>query len=374
MPRVDLTLRTNIKRTGRVAQLEGMFDVPRSESAVAEFHFDAPLDEKPWRVGLIMGPSGAGKSSVARHLFPDAMVEGYEWKHDESVVDCFPGLGIRETSAVLSSVGFSSPPGWLKPYRVLSNGEKFRCTLARALADERQLVVFDEFTSVVDRTVAKVGSHAVAKAVRKSEAKQFVAVSCHDDIVDWLQPDWILEPHVGLFRWRSLQQRPRVDLEIVRCAHQAWSWFAPHHYLTADLNRGARCFVGLVEGRPAAFAGVLPMPHPRRSDLSSLSRLVVLPDFQGLGLGSGAFVDEVAKITKAAGRTMVVGTSHPALVAALARSRAWQMTSKPKFANRLGFRGNESLQASHATHRRVAHFKWVGGASEDLVAAKRLWA
>lgn len=377
MPRIDLTLRTEIKRTGRVAQLEGMFDVPRSESAIAEFHFDVPLDEKPWRVGLIIGPSGAGKSSVARHLFPDAMVEEYEWKHDESVVDCFPNLGIRETSAILSSVGFSSPPGWLKPYRVLSNGEKFRCTLARALADERPLIVFDEFTSVVDRTVAKIGSHAVAKAIRKSESKQFVAVSCHDDIVEWLQPDWILEPHVGLFRWRFLQRRPSVSLDIVRCDYQAWRWFAPHHYLTADLHRGARCFVGLVDGRPAAFAGILPMPHPRRSDLSSLSRLVVHPDYQGLGIGSGSFIEGIAKITKAAGRTLVIGTSHPGLVISLARSRLWQMTRNldfqaPTKRGRTDFRG--AVQRPHTKHRRTAGFKWVGGACEDIIAAKRLWA
>ncbi len=52
-------------------------------------------------------------------------------------------------------------------------------------------VVFDEFTSVVDREVAKVGSYAVSKAVRRQPGKQFIAVTCHYDVVDWLEPDWV---------------------------------------------------------------------------------------------------------------------------------------------------------------------------------------
>ena len=109
----------------------------------------------------------------------------------------------------------------------------------------------DEFTSVVDRTVGRIGASAVAKAVRARPGKRFVAVTCHDDVTDWLQPDWVLEPHVGAFAWRELQRRPKVTLEVIRAEHSAWTWFHPHHYLSADLHKGARCFVGLVDGRPA---------------------------------------------------------------------------------------------------------------------------
>ena len=59
---------------------------------------------------------------------------------------------------------------WLRPFHVLSNGEQFRATIARALAESakgRELVVIDEFTSVVDRTVAQIGSAAIAKTIRR---------------------------------------------------------------------------------------------------------------------------------------------------------------------------------------------------------------
>ena len=65
-----------------------------------------------------------------------------------------------------NAVGFSSPPSWLKSYNVLSNGEKMRVDLARALLENKELFVFDEFTSVVDRYIAKIGSLAVQKTIR----------------------------------------------------------------------------------------------------------------------------------------------------------------------------------------------------------------
>jgi ABC-type ATPase with predicted acetyltransferase domain len=91
---------------------------------------------------------------------------------------------------MLCSVGFASPPDWLKSYGCLSQGEKMRVDIARALCLKQPLVVFDEFTSVVDREIAKVSAFAISKAVRRSK-KRFIAVSCHYDVVDWLDPDWV---------------------------------------------------------------------------------------------------------------------------------------------------------------------------------------
>lgn len=377
MPHVDLTLEVDIERTPKVMQLEGIFDVPEAKRRTVDFHFDAPIEERDWQIGLIVGPSGGGKTSVARHLFGDAIVDGYEWHPTRAVVDCFGDMSIRDATHALSSVGFSSPPSWMKPYHVLSNGEQFRATLARAIVDERDLVVFDEFTSVVDRTAARVGAHAVAKAIRKKQGKRFVAVSCHDDVIEWLQPDWVLEPHVGRFSWRSLRRRPAINLEIVRCDRAAWEWFAPHHYLSANIHKATKCFVGLIEGRPAAFAGVMHFPHPRRKDIASLSRVVVLPDFQGLGLGAYAFTEAIAQIAKANGKVLSTHPSHPALVKTWASSPKWRMTSAPKLSTSTSRTSRTSsvrtLNPRHTERRRVAHFHWVGGACPDIEAARRLW-
>ena len=65
-----------------------------------------------------------------------------------------------------------------------------RVDIARALCLDKPLIVFDEFTSVVDREIAKVSAFAISKAVRRSK-KKFIAVTCHYDAVDWLEPDWV---------------------------------------------------------------------------------------------------------------------------------------------------------------------------------------
>lgn len=378
--RVDLVLESPIEKTGRVVQLSGMFDVPVGEKTRVEYHFDAPHEERPWQVGLIVGPSGAGKTSVARAMFGGEIVEGYDWHKTRAIVDGFGALGIKDITGALSSVGFSSPPNWLRPFSVLSNGERFRANMARALVDPAPRVVVDEFTSVVDRQVAQVGSHAIAKAVRAKAGKQFVAVTCHYDVEDWLQPDWVLEPHLGRFTWRSLQRRPTVGLEVVRCRHDAWGLFAPHHYLTANLPTAARCFMGLVNGQPAAFGGLLYFPHPRVKDIWSLSRLVVLPDFQGLGLGAYAFTEALGQICRANGYTMTTHPSHPALVKTWAKSSLWSMTTAPAFASpatptKRGD-GRPAIGRTHAFSRRVAHFKYAGPSlnEDDTKIARALWA
>lgn len=114
-----------------------------------------------------------------------------EWI-SSSVIDDMPKeCSVDEIEKMFYAVGFGSVPSWLKPYSVLSNGEKMRVELARAMLSD-DFVVFDEFTSVVDRQVAQTASLAISKAVRRM-GKQFVAITCHKDVIEWLQPDWVFD-------------------------------------------------------------------------------------------------------------------------------------------------------------------------------------
>ena len=194
MFQTHVIVNTPIARTPRVAQVEGLFDIPPTKNVKLDWDVRLPLEEKPWNIGLIVGPSGSGKSTVAGALFGETLAAQKslpDWPADQSILDGFPAkMPIKEVVGLLSSVGFSSPPAWLRPFRVLSTGEQFRVTLARLLAYAADLVVMDEFTSVVDRTVAQIGSAALAKTVRQ-RGQKFIAVTCHEDVEDWLQPDWV---------------------------------------------------------------------------------------------------------------------------------------------------------------------------------------
>jgi ABC-type lipoprotein export system ATPase subunit/GNAT superfamily N-acetyltransferase len=367
-----ITLESVISRTARVLQLEGMFDLPIEKISKTEIPLNIPdLNERDWNVGLIVGPSGSGKSTIAQNLFNTELKksENFLWSKDKAVVDDFPkSMTIKEITELLSSVGFSSPPAWLRPFSTLSNGEQFRVSMARVMAEtkENEIAVVDEFTSVVDRTVAKVGSVAIGKTIRRRKQK-FVAVGCHYDIQEWLQPDWVYEPATGNFRWEYLQQRPEIELSIFRAKYEAWGAFSRHHYLTKDLNKAAQVYVGTVDNQPAVLVAVLPMPHAYITDARRISRIVVLPDFQGIGLGN-KFMEAICGGLKSQGLKTYITTSHPALIRSLNFSKNWSMSRKPTRVPRAGKTSGFSATAPNSSSRITASFVYAGVERPELTS------
>lgn len=192
MPTFDIVKRNNVQKTFRVTKIMNDFDV-KLEHSNERFEGKIELPKK-WNIGLIVGGSGTGKTTIAKELYKDELITYYQYD-DRSVLDNMPNdVTTTEIEKMFYAVGFGSVPSWLKPYSVLSNGEKMRVDLARALL-EKEFVVFDEFTSVVDRQVAKCACIAVNKAMKKT-GKQFIAVSCHRDVIEWLQPDWVFDTDI----------------------------------------------------------------------------------------------------------------------------------------------------------------------------------
>jgi ABC-type lipoprotein export system ATPase subunit len=353
-----ISVETRIVETPRVMQVRGMFDLPRAQCSTVSWNINLPVEEKPWQVGLVVGPSGCGKSTIARRLWPEALdhTAAMRHLHRGCIVDAFPNdWPITDIAELLSSVGLASPPCWLRPFRVLSTGQQFRVSLALLLASAPPggLVVCDEYTSVVDRTVAQIASHALARTVRR-RGLRFIAVTCHEDVEEWLQPDWVYRPVEDAFQWRCLRRRPAIHLDLVRCKASAWPLFAPHHYLSHGHARGAVCFLASWHNRPVAFSSWLPFvgrgPRARREH-----RTVTLPDYQGVGVGN-ALSAFVASLWKGLGYRALSTTTHPAMIAARCRSPLWQITRKPSFA-----RGGDRL--AHATTRLTAGFEYVGPAA-----------
>ena len=325
--KISITRSTPVNASARVQQLSALFDAPVTERSTMQWTGNIPVDdaEWPWNIGLLVGPSGAGKSTLLGEMF--GTPKAYEWGKPAVVDDFSSALSMEDISLTCQSVGFNTIPAWMRPYKVLSTGEKFRVELARHLLEDGDLILVDEFTSVVDRQVAQIGAHAVQKWVRK-HGKRFVAASCHYDIIDWLQPDWVLEPHTMQFARRAIQRRPPVDIAISRVPYGAWKMFAPFHYLTAELNHSAACFTLFANGHPASFGGMLHRPHPKVDDIVGLSRLVTLPDWQGLGLAL-VLSDTLAAAYKTLGKRMHTYPAHPALVRSFNNSPKWRMVKKP---------------------------------------------
>ena len=386
---INITVECPIHDSFRVRQVAGMFDVPLSEKCERQFSVELPDLDEPWQIGVIVGPSGSGKTTVARAAFADAFFRGGNWAMDRAVIDGFGDRPIKQITQALTAVGFSSPPAWIKPYHVLSNGEKFRCDLAQALLSDQPLVVFDEFTSVVDRTVAKIGSAAVARAIRKAKSKKsraegqnrnaldsrlsalrFIAVTCHYDVLRWLQPDWVLDMAAGTFDRRRLR-RPRIKLKIFRCRYEAWRLFAPHHYLSGSLNKIARCYLAAWRGEPVAFCALL--SHAGRRGIWRISRIVVLPDYQGLGVG-GRLCAALGEMYQRQGQRLTITTGHPAMIAHLRDSPRWRVGHIAHGGYRWGRFARHKNIRSTSRGRTVVSAEYWGALSTQRTGQRRVSA
>lgn len=196
MPTFDIVKEIAKPEGFRANSIVGKFDLSVA-NYTERFKGEINLPEK-WQIGLIVGNSGTGKTTIAKEIWPNEYFNGFVYS-GKTILDDMPnGKSVDEICKTFNSVGFSSPPSWLKPYQVLSNGEKMRVDLARCILEDQERIVFDEFTSVVDRNVAKIGSLAIAKALRKTN-KQLIAVTCHKDVEAWLQPDWVFDTDSMVF-------------------------------------------------------------------------------------------------------------------------------------------------------------------------------
>jgi GNAT superfamily N-acetyltransferase len=377
MPMHRLDLHSEFPRTFRTEQVAGLFGLALDELAGERLAHrvvaDVPALDETWTIGAIVGPSGSGKSSLARAAFGDVALDAAGWSADLPLIEAFDHNAahrphtLKQIARVLTAVGLASLPTWLKPYRVLSTGERMRAELARAIlathahADSQPaLVVFDEFTSSLDRTVARTLCLATSRLLRRASRVRLVAVSCHADIVPWLAPDWVVDlaPRQASSTFGPPQGEIHVSnlghLPIVRAPQALWPQFAPHHYLGGNLSRAATCYTALWEDAPVAICAVVAALGWRRT--KRISRLVVLPEFQGLGIGM-RLAEQVAALEAARGNRVTITASHPAIVAACSTSPRWRYLGiKPTGSTRQVFAGRE---VASSRGRSVASFEWA---------------
>lgn len=366
MPSFDIIRQTRPTKSFRVASVRGTYDL-QDEQITERFTGEIDLPNE-WKVGLIVGASGTGKTTIARELFPESYVVQYDYCHDNILDDMPQERTMREIEMALTKAGLASIPLWLKPYSVLSNGEKMRCNIARAMLSDQSLIVFDEFTSVVDRDVAKVSSHVVQKYIRSSD-KQFIAVTCHYDVEQWLRPDWIFDTNTMTFRLGEglKKNRPecRLDFYELRTSEQkqlAWSIFRKYHYLNHSLNPTAKVFVAELDDKLCAMCAILPFPHPRKRNFYKGSRTVVLPEYQGLNIGLH-LINFVAEQMKQRHYGLITTTSNPARIAQLQHSTKWRATkgrARVSSGSGSGKIQNKYKRGSTSCDRYTSSFEYIG--------------
>lgn len=285
-----------------------------------------PIPELPEK-GLILlcGSSGSGKSTILKHYFnltevffdnrPIYLNFSSEAKAEELLISC----------------GLRTIPTWKRPFNTLSNGEQHRAKCAKVL--DCGLGYIDEFTSVVDRNTAKALSYAMQKYFKKSDISRLVIASCHTDIIEWLNPDYTYNTDTK--RWvesnlpRGCLRRPSINLTIrsEKKGEDLWEIFRKYHYLSASYNKAANAFAAEIEGKIVGMTAILRYPSGTVKGAWREHRTVVLPEFQGLGIGT-ALSETVAQVVVNNRGRFFSKTSHPAFGEHRNSSPKWRPTSK----------------------------------------------
>lgn len=337
-----VSLTVTVEMDDAMREVGALFDFPFTGVSTFDLpDFPAlPKRDGSWNIGLIVGPSGSGKSkTLARYYGAERAIM---WNPSKSIVSQVP-------QARLGAVGLNSIPSWGRPFHVLSNGEQFRANLAARLRDGASV---DEFSSVVDRQVAKACSYAVSRFIRAEHLTGVVFASCHNDIIEWLSPDWVLDMRDGSLTERVLLPvRKPAEIKIARCGTDQWRIFAKHHYLSMALNKSAHCFLATWDGEAIGFASALAFPNGNFKNAYREHRTVILPDYQGLGLGV-RLSDRVAEHYVAAGCRYFSKTAHPRMGAYREASPLWAATTKNR-KRRLDYATNRATKEAKHKDRHI---------------------
>lgn len=247
-----------------------------------------------FNIGLVLGASGSGKTTLAKSLFGE---EIFKENLDPKIpiIDQFPKeLSYDDCANLLSGIGLTSVPCWIRPVLSLSNGQRSRAQAALILGNLGESInVIDEWTSVVDRTVAKVMSHCVQKRMRQFD-KKLILLSCHYDVIEWLNPDWIIDCNTQKFIDRRLlrpeqrERKEKLEFDIREVTSATWPSFSKYHYLSNRVPGGKCFYYGLFHGQDQigfmCFANYCPT-RPGDVPTYHSNRVVVHPDYAGMGLG-----------------------------------------------------------------------------------------
>jgi len=139
-----------------------------------------------------------------------------------------------------------------------------------------------------------------------------------------------------------------------------WKVFEKHHYLSNQLNVAARCFVAYLNDELVGFNSVLPQPSGTLKNAFREHRLVILADFQGMGLGT-ALSECIGMIIKSEGKRYYSKTTNPKLGMYRNKSPKWRPTSKNGIARKLHEGRNRNMSNAAVRYGVVCYsHEWIG--------------
>jgi len=131
--------------------------------------------------------------------------------------------------------------------------------------------------------------------------------------------------------------------------------------MSTELNKTAQCYIGYIENNPVCFFAVLHFPHPNVKNFKKGHRLVVLPDYQGLGIGH-VFSSEIAEFYKKQGFRFIITSSTKALFKQRANDTRWIVTRKGRVSigSDNGIIQNKHIKNSTSNNKMTYSYEYIG--------------
>tara|TARA_R110000868_G_C10972548_1_gene770434 strand:- start:24422 stop:25549 length:1128 start_codon:yes stop_codon:yes gene_type:complete len=327
-----VNLNSEISKSFRCNKAADSLDIDVNKKSNHYFKVNADL-ETEYNIGLIVGASGSGKTTLAKQILGDECFKEYI-DLSKPVIDQLPKeLDYNSCQKILSGVGLTSVPCWIRPSYTLSNGQKARAEMALACYNSKDdVIAIDEFTSVVDRTVAKVMSHSIQKFARR-EKKTIILLACHYDIIEWLNPDWIIDCNKQSYTDRralrlDFKRKEQLEFTIKEIDKSSWKYFSKYHYLSDKLPGGKLYTYGLFEGDNQIGFICYANYTPKRKNkdwIFHMNRVVVHPDYAGLGLGIHLINETSEHVSKKPEMRVMSKFSSLPVFKAMTKNRQWKL-------------------------------------------------
>lgn len=137
--------------------------------------------------------------------------------------------------------------------------------------------------------------------------------------------------------------------------------FSKYHYLSHTHNNAARVFIATVNDIVCGYCSVLPFPHPFKKGFWREHRTVILPDYQGIGLGH-LLSNNVAEILKESGKGFLSTTSAPSLIMNRKKDKKWAITriGRVNVPTGTGLLHNKHNKDSTSANRITVSFQYIG--------------
>lgn len=321
---LDTVAADEAEETGLVSsEVSKILGVDGEKRTIRQVVYPDGLPE--FRLMAVVGSSGSGKSTLLRKMSETGKFHFPRKTYAEGTAVVSNFSSRDDAVARLSAVGLKSIPTWVKPRCVLSVGEGFRADLALNIED---FTMFDEFTSTVDRNVARSCCTSFGKYIRRSGTKGVVVCSCHKDFVEFLKPDLVLDTDtLCVYDLREARFDTGVQIDIFRCSDKSlWNVFKEHHYMSAELNKSCHFYVMRLHstGDLVGCFSTLPQMTGTKKWGWRVHRTVVLPDYQGLGISSRT-LNFFGEYYHRDGRFLMIRTSSIPMLNSLKNNPMWEV-------------------------------------------------